>query len=184
MEPLDGLENLIRRDGKRGHPRHEGTNRLHHLPLHREDALDVPAHDLGQRQEPQRLGGGSAIDDETVVVAALDVGLHIDQGEDLVETRDHGELFGLDRLGASPVHQLDHVVLDLAPVVLEPLLRVDLLAPQVLDDRGRRIPIRVSKESASEWAGSVDITSVRWPALAARTAVAAATVVLPTPPFP
>jgi hypothetical protein len=30
----------------------------------------------------------------------------------------------------------------------------------------------------------VDITSVRWPALAARTAVAAAMVVLPTPPLP
>ena len=46
------------------------------------------------------------------------------------------------------------------------------------------LPILVSKESASECAGSVDITNVRSPALAARTAVAAATVVLPTPPLP
>src|SRR5438552_3659204 len=46
------------------------------------------------------------------------------------------------------------------------------------------LPILVSKESASECAGSVDITSVRLPAFAERTAVAAATVVLPTPPLP
>ena len=42
----------------------------------------------------------------------------------------------------------------------------------------------MSNESASEWAGSVLITRVRWPADDARTAVAAATVVLPTPPLP
>src|SRR6266511_5122484 len=45
-------------------------------------------------------------------------------------------------------------------------------------------PSSASKESASEWAGSVDITSVRWPRSAALAAVAAATVVLPTPPLP
>src|SRR5438132_6580620 len=41
-----------------------------------------------------------------------------------------------------------------------------------------------SKESAREWAGSVLMIRVRCPAAAARTAVAAATVVLPTPPLP
>src|SRR5919197_882332 len=45
-------------------------------------------------------------------------------------------------------------------------------------------PSSTSKESPSECAGSVDITSVRWPSEAARAAVAAATVVLPTPPLP
>jgi hypothetical protein len=39
-------------------------------------------------------------------------------------------------------------------------------------------------ESASEWAGSVERTSVRAPASAQRRAVAAATEVLPTPPLP
>src|SRR2546429_192583 len=42
----------------------------------------------------------------------------------------------------------------------------------------------MSKESPSEWAGSVLMTTVRYPAAAQRTAVAAATDVLPTPPFP
>jgi hypothetical protein len=45
-------------------------------------------------------------------------------------------------------------------------------------------PISVSKTSASECAGSVLITSTFFPASEAFRAVAAATLVLPTPPFP
>src|SRR5689334_4610006 len=41
-----------------------------------------------------------------------------------------------------------------------------------------------SKASASEWAGSVDRIRVRAPRSAHAIAVAAATVVFPTPPFP
>ena len=42
----------------------------------------------------------------------------------------------------------------------------------------------VSRASASEWAGSVEKTSVRLPPAAQRRAVQAATDVLPTPPLP
>ena len=45
-------------------------------------------------------------------------------------------------------------------------------------------PTSVCSASASEWAGSVEITSVRRPAAAQRRAVAAATDVFPTPPLP
>ena len=45
-------------------------------------------------------------------------------------------------------------------------------------------PSGTPKLSASEWAGSVEMTSVRRPASAQRSAVAAATDVLPTPPLP
>ncbi len=45
-------------------------------------------------------------------------------------------------------------------------------------------PRGTSKASASECAGSVDSTMVRRPASAQRNAVAAAVVVLPTPPLP
>ena len=41
-----------------------------------------------------------------------------------------------------------------------------------------------SSASASEWAASVDSTSVLWPAAALAHAVAAARVDLPTPPLP
>src|SRR5215468_795280 len=47
-----------------------------------------------------------------------------------------------------------------------------------------RSPSGTSKASAKECAGSVDSTSVRAPLSAHRNAVAAATVVLPTPPLP
>src|SRR5688572_9734814 len=45
-------------------------------------------------------------------------------------------------------------------------------------------PSSTSNASASEWAGSVDSTIVRRPSSAHRSAVAAAVVVLPTPPLP
>ena len=45
-------------------------------------------------------------------------------------------------------------------------------------------PSGVSRESESECAGSVESTTVRSPAAAQRRAVAAATLVLPTPPLP
>ncbi len=45
-------------------------------------------------------------------------------------------------------------------------------------------PSSSSSESDSEWAGSVDSTTVFRPAAAQRRAVAAATLVLPTPPLP
>ena len=77
------------------------------------------------------------------------------------------------------------VLLDVAPVLLEALLGVDLLGPQVRRELAGLASVSgTSNESASECAGSVLMTSVRCPAAAARTAVAAATVVLPTPPLP
>ena len=45
-------------------------------------------------------------------------------------------------------------------------------------------PTRASKTSESEWAGSVETTSVGPSSRARSRAVAAAQVVLPTPPFP
>ena len=46
------------------------------------------------------------------------------------------------------------------------------------------LPSSASSESDSEWAGSVERTIVRRPLAAQRRAVAAATLVLPTPPLP
>ncbi len=133
VQPLHRREDVVARDRHRRHPGHDRTHGLHDLALHGPDALDVPVHDLGQGEQPERLGGGGAVHDQDVVVAALHVRLHVDQREDLVEPGDHRQLFGLDRLGARPVHQRDGVLLDLAPVVLQPLLRVDLLGPEVRD---------------------------------------------------
>ena len=71
------------------------------------------------------------------------------------------------------------------PVALELVLGLDLLGEQAAADvgRARRRP-RVSSDSASECAGSVESTIVRAPAAAQRRAVAVATDVFPTPPLP
>ena len=57
--------------------------------------------------------------------------------------------------------------------------------PNRLSDTGvGSLPSGASSESDRLWAGSVDSTTVRSPAAAQRRAVAAATLVLPTPPLP
>ena len=66
--------------------------------------------------------------------------LDVDEAEDLVQPRDHRQLLGLDRLDPCPAHQLDDVVLDLTPVGLQPLLRIDLLGPEQVRDLDRLVP--------------------------------------------
>ena len=61
----------------------------------------------------------------------LDVG----EGEDLVEAGDDRELLGLEPVDAGPAEDLAEVALDLVPALLHALLRVELLAPQVVGDR-------------------------------------------------
>ena len=75
--------------------------------------------------------------------------------------------------------------LDRAPVGLHLALRLDLLAPEPLADRGRVGPERRPRASRRGCAPDRSrATTVRSPAAAQRRAVAAATLVLPTPPLP
>jgi hypothetical protein len=89
------------------------------------------AHHIGLLQP---VGVDGEARDTDVVLAAVDVLLDVGQAEDLVEPGDHGELFGFDGVHAGPVEERHHEFLDLAPVPLETLLRVDLLRPQVRRD--------------------------------------------------
>ena len=61
---------------------------------------------------------------------------------------------------------------------------VELLRPEVVGDLDDSPPTGRSKLSPRLCAASVLMTRVRWPRRAARRAVAAATLVLPTPPLP
>ncbi len=61
---------------------------------------------------------------------------HRGEGEDLVHPGEHGELLGLDPLQTGPVEQLGEVVADVAPGILEPSLRIDLLRHQTVGDTG------------------------------------------------
>ena len=69
-------------------------------------------------------------------------------------------------------------------MALHLLLRLHLLAEQVRAGLGRLAELGLERESDRLCAGSVESTTVRRPAAAQRRAVAAATLVLPTPPLP
>ena len=87
VEPLGGGEHRV--VGRR-QPADPGQQRRHHpvdRAAHREQALHVAGQHVGQRQQPDRLGGGGAVDDHDVPLVGLGVALDVGQGEDLVEAR-------------------------------------------------------------------------------------------------
>ena len=80
-----------------------------------EDPFEVPAEDVGERQEAQGLGGRRAVDHDEVEVVALCVVSQVLQGEDLVESGQRRELGGIDGVGPGPTEQVDEVLTDLPP---------------------------------------------------------------------
>ena len=108
----------------------------------------------------------------------------------LLHARQDGQFLGLDVADARrPQHRGD-VGGDLAPVPADLGLDVDLLDVEPIDDRigvrgGLREEVRREIEGVAQAVrGSTLITSVRWPRAASRRPVAAARLVLPTPPLP
>ena len=129
--------------------------------------------------------GGRAVHDDRVELARLVVVLDLQQREQLVHAGRHGELLGRDAVHARgrPAGRPSHA--DTA----SQLLSISVWACTSWPNRPGSISVgrllsSLSNESDSEWAGSVESTTVRSPAAAQRRAVAAATLVLPTPPLP
>ena len=185
-EPRDGVEHLVGRDRDAHHPGEERPDRPR-------DRRAGPGR-RGPCTNRSRRGARAAAASRPSARSRrrrrrtsphVGEGLDVGEGEDLVEARDDRELLGLDRVGAGPVEEGDEVLAHRVPRRLEPGPGVELDAVQPRRDRRRRRRrAATSNASASEWAGSVEHTTVRSPASAARSAVAAATVVLPTPPLP
>jgi hypothetical protein len=184
VQPLHGVEHAVLRHHRAGRPVQQRTHRPQRPPLGREDLLDVPGQRPRQREQPQRLAGGRAVDDDEVPEPGVDLLAQREQRQHLLRAGQHGELLGLQRVDAGAGQHVDEVALDVAPGALEGRLRVDLHAVQPGVDLGRRRPSGTPSASASECAGSVDSTSVLRPRAAATAAVAAEAVVLPTPPLP
>ena len=149
-----------------------------------EHAIQPPARRVREREQPQRLAGRRAVDDDRVPLAGLGVALELEQAEQLVGAGRDGQLLGGDPLDAALGEHAAEPLLRGRPVALELVLRLHLLGPDAVADVGRLGADRRCSDSASECAGSVESTSVRAPAAAQRRAVAAATDVLPTPPLP
>ena len=63
----------------------------------------MPRERLGQREQPQRLGGGCAVDHDEVPGPGLHLRAQLQQGHDLVGSRQRGQLLahhGVDAEGA------------------------------------------------------------------------------------
>ena len=137
VQPLDGAEHAAAGHGYAGGAGEHGPQRLDDALLDREDALHVPAQRLRQREQPQRLRGRCAVDDDEVPVVGERVQPQLEEREHLLGAGDHGQLLGGDRVHAGGVEHREQVALDLGPRLLEPQLGVDLLHVQVVGDLGR-----------------------------------------------
>ena len=76
--PGSGRSSIVRANGRAA---------LSEPLLPREHLLEPPARDLRERQQPQRLAGRRAVDDDHVELARLVVLLELQQREDLVHAR-------------------------------------------------------------------------------------------------
>ncbi len=133
--PGSGMSNSVRANGREP-------------ALRRQDALEPPGHDVGERQEPQRLAGGRAVHDHAVELALLVVALDPEQREQLVHARRDGQLLRRDAVDAALGQQVAEPALHAVPVALHLLLRLDLLAEQVARRRAwarRRARPRASR---------------------------------------
>ena len=108
-----------------------------HLALDREDLLQPPLRDLGEREQPQRLARRRAVHDHDVVVARGVVALDLQQAEQLVHARRHGQLLGRDVHHAAVGEQARQPALDLPPVVPPSRAGPAPPDPRALADRRR-----------------------------------------------
>ena len=127
IQALARGEDRVVGDGKLADTRQHGGDHPMQPPSRREQPIHVPPDDVRQRQEPNRLRRRSAVDDHDVVVPRGAQRFDLGQREQLIEAREHRELFGLDRLDPGPVEHLQQPIADLRPVLLEPLPCIDLL---------------------------------------------------------
>ena len=138
VEAQQRLEQVVGRDHlAAAEQRRDRTDALGDAPMRRKHLLQVPAERLGQREQPQRLGGRRAVDDQRVPVAGEREFAHREQGEDLVDAGQHGQLVRGDRVDAAAREHVDEEALHVAPGGFEPALRVDLHRPQRRRHLGR-----------------------------------------------
>ena len=149
-----------------------------------EQTGEVERHGVGQRQQAQAVGTRRAVDDHRVPLALLDEVTESDERQELVEDGDGEQLLGLQITDPCLIEELAKIPGDVGPRSRNFRAAVEVHSVQVV---GNAADVRAEvdvQDIGHECAASVDTTNVRVPRLAARMAVAAEIVVLPTPPFP
>ena len=136
-EPLDLAHHVLVGQPQVEERARERARRRQQLRLAAHQLPQPPARGLREREQPQRLAGRRAVDDDDVPLAVLDVALEPQQAEQLVAARRHRQLLGGDPLDAALDQHLAEPALHRGPVALELLLRGDLLRPEVARQLGR-----------------------------------------------
>ncbi|MCO5546649.1 hypothetical protein L7F22_000083 [Adiantum nelumboides] len=117
-------------------PGEPGDQAAHRAAVRGEQPLQVARQRLGQGEQPQRLRGRAAVDDDDVVLAGVGQALHLDQREEVLDAGQHGQLVGDELVHPGPGEHRAQVPLQVAPGALEQVPGLDVGAPQVLGDLG------------------------------------------------
>ena len=190
-QPGHRTGDLGRRQRHTGGRRGGGPQSAQQPPLPGQQPLEVPGQGLREREQPQRLGGRGAVDDDEVPVARTPPG-GAARAARRPPRRRAARSAPRRRQGRSRASPAPGAGSPAPPARSgrayawrSPAARGDPARPRPVTP-GSVGALRRSRPSASpsECAASVDMTSVRTPERAARTAHAAAVVVLPTPPLP
>ena len=123
-----------------GRRRRRGPQHGEQPALGREQPVEVPAEHLGQREQAQGLGGGGAVDDDQVPVAAVGLVGERGEGGDLLGAGQRGELVGDDRVDTHRVEHPEQVVAHDLPVGLDGGVRADRERVQAGLDLGGLAP--------------------------------------------
>jgi hypothetical protein len=94
--------------------------------VRREQSLQVRRERLGQAEQPQRLRGGTAVDDHDLPQPALREAAHLTQGEQVLHAGQHGELVGHQLVDARAGQQRAEVVLEPGPRAVQQRPGVDV----------------------------------------------------------
>jgi hypothetical protein len=130
IEPFQRAEHGVLRDRHPDELAHHRPNDPGQLAPERKDTVHPPRQHLGEREEPQRLGGRRAVDDQQVETVVVGQPGQVGEGDDLLETGEQGELFGLDATHTGPVEHGRQIAAEITPLLFEAPEGIDLLAIQ------------------------------------------------------
>jgi hypothetical protein len=103
-----------------------GEQAPHRAPVGGEQPFQVARQRLRQRQQPQRLGRGAAVDDHDVPRSVLGGAAHLAESEQLLDAGQHRELVGHQLVDAGAGQQGAEVAAQGTPRVVEECPRVDV----------------------------------------------------------
>ncbi len=132
---LQFVVSLVEGDAGGGADRHPKA--LDRQLLKGEGLGDPPLGDLGKGEEGQGLAGGRAVDDDQVVLAAVEVVVEPEEGGAFAHAGNGGEFFGGNIVDALPLEDQEQQLAHVSPVLFHRIVEIDFLGMEVGDDLDR-----------------------------------------------